>query len=135
MPGSPLVVTGILAAVAATGAQTPLIGVAAALVLIGFGLGVFTVPNLSYVMGAIPQDRQGVAGGLSQMMRMVGVVAGVAGASLFFDARQRHHVENADSFVAAYQDTFLLVALLCALAAGVSLLRPPRVPGSSVDKM
>jgi len=131
-----------LAAVAATGAQTPFIGVAAALVLVGFGVGVFTVPNLSYVMGAIPQDRQGVAGGLSQMMRMVGVVAGVAGASMFYDARLRHHVaervvpvEDADSFVAAYQDTFLLVALLCALAAGVSLLRPPRVPGSSVDKM
>jgi MFS family permease len=124
-----------LAAVATTGAQTPFIGVVAALALVGFGLGVFSVPNMSYVMGAIPQGRQGVAGGLSQMMRMVGVVAGVAGASMFFDARQRQHVDEADSFVAAYQDTFLLVALLCAVAAGVSLLRPPRVHGSAVDKM
>jgi EmrB/QacA subfamily drug resistance transporter len=122
-----------LAAVAATGATTPFIAVAAALALAGFGLGLFTVPNLSYVMGAISQQRQGVAGGLNQMMRMVGVVAGVAGASMFFDARLRHHlaervvpVEDSDSFVAAYQDTFLVVAMLCALAAGVSLLRPPR---------
>jgi MFS family permease len=121
-----------LAAVAACGADTPLVGVCAALALVGLGVGLFTVPNLSYVMGAISQDRQGVAGGLSQMMRMVGVVAGVAGVSLFFDARVRHHVaaqavpvDNADAFMAAYRDSFLLVALLAALAAGVSLLRPP----------
>ena len=121
-----------LAAVATTGVDTPLIGVCAALALAGFGLGLFTVPNLSYVMGSISQDRQGVAGGLSQMMRMVGVVAGVAGASLFFDARLRARRRpgrprrRPGAFVAAYRDTFLLVALLCALAALVSFLRPPR---------
>jgi EmrB/QacA subfamily drug resistance transporter len=122
-----------LAAVAATGADTPLIGVAGALALVGLGLGLFTVPNMSYVMGSIPRDRQGVAGGLSQMMRMVGVVAGVAGASLFFDARLHHHVADRGVpagdpgvFMASYRDTFLLVAVVCALAAAVSFLRPPR---------
>ena len=109
-----------LAAVATTGVDTPLIGVCAALALAGFGLGLFTVPNLSYVMGSISQDRQGVAGGLSQMMRMVGVVAGVAGASLFFDARLQEHVadravaaDDPGAFAAAYRDTFLLV--VCAV--------------------
>ncbi len=122
-----------LAAVAATGVDTPLIGVAAALALVGLGLGLFTVPNMSFVMGSIPRDRQGVAGGLSQMMRMVGVVAGVAGASLFFDARLQHHVadravpaDDPGAFMASYRDTFLLVALVCAGAVAVSLLRPPR---------
>jgi EmrB/QacA subfamily drug resistance transporter len=130
-----------LAAVAATGAATPMIGVCAALALAGFGLGLFTVPNLSYVMGSISQDRQGVAGGLSQMMRMVGVVAGVAGASLFFDARVQEHVaeravaaDDPGAFVAAYRDTFLLVAFLCALAAAVSLLRPPRSARGRLDR-
>ena len=81
-----------LATVAATGADTPLLGVAGAYALVGFGLGLFTVPTLGYVMGSIARDRQGVAGGLSQMMRTTGVVAGVAGASLFFDARRRSHI-------------------------------------------
>jgi EmrB/QacA subfamily drug resistance transporter len=122
-----------LAPVATAGAETPWIAVAAALALVGVGVGLFTVPNLSYVMGSISRDRQGVAGGLSQMMRTVGVVAGVAGASLFFDARRRDHVthravpaDDPGAFVAAFRDTFIAVAVLCALAAAVSLLRPPR---------
>ena len=121
-----------LATVATSAVDTSLIGVCAALALVGFGFGLFTVPNLSYVMASISRDRQGVAGGLSQMMRMIGVVGGVAGASLFFDARLRHVTDRAvptddpGAFMEAYRDTFLLVALLCALAALVSFLRPPR---------
>jgi len=67
------------------------------------------------------------------MMRTVGVVAGVAGASLFFDERRRSHIagqavpaDDPGAFLAAFRDTFVLVAVLCALAAVVSLLRPPR---------
>jgi EmrB/QacA subfamily drug resistance transporter len=124
-----------LATVATAGVDTPLVAVAAAFALVGVGLGLFTVPNLSYVMGSISRDRQGVAGGLSQMMRMVGVVAGVAGASLFFDARHRDHIvrlavpaDHPGAFVAAYRDTFVLAAGLCAVAIAVSLLRPARDP-------
>lgn len=124
-----------LATVATAGVDTSLVAVAAAFALVGVGLGLFTVPNLSYVMGSISLDRQGVAGGLSQMMRMIGVVAGVAGASLFFDARHRDHVvrlavpaDDPGAFVAAYRDTFVLAAGLCALAIAVSLLRPARRP-------
>ena len=129
-----------LAAVALTGADTPWIGVTAALALVGVGVGVFTVPNLSYVMGALAPERQGVAGGLSQMMRMVGVVAGVAGASMFFDARLRLHQGDpaaptaSSGFVAAYRDTFLVAAVVCAAAAAVSVVRPPPARPRSVDQ-
>jgi EmrB/QacA subfamily drug resistance transporter len=122
-----------LFAVAATGADTPLLFVAGAFALVGVGLGLFTVPNLLFVMSSIPRDRQGVAGALSQMMRMVGVVAGVAGATLLFDARRSTHVadlvvpdDDPTAFVAAYRDTFVVVAVLCAVAIAVSLLRPRR---------
>ena len=104
-----------LFAVAATGADTPLLFVAGAFALVGVGLGLFTVPNLLFVMGSIPRDRQGVAGALSQMMRMVGVVAGVAGATLLFDARRSTHVadlavpaDDPTAFVAAYRETFVV---------------------------
>jgi hypothetical protein len=57
----------------------------------------------------------------------------VAGASLFSDARHRGHIasravpaDDPGAFVAAFRDTFVLVAVLCGLAAIVSLLRPPR---------
>jgi MFS family permease len=124
--------TGLLA-VAFTDADTPLLLVAVAFALVGVGLGLFTVPNLLFVMGSIPRERQGVAGALSQMMRMVGVVAGVAGATLWFDARRASHVSNLagpandpDAFVAAYRDTFVAVAALCAVAIALSLLRRVR---------
>ena len=130
--GLALEATGLVA-VAFTGADTPLPFVAGAFALVGVGLGLFTVPNLLFVMGSIPRDRQGVAGALSQMMRMVGVVAGVAGATLLFDARRSTHVadlavpaDDPTAFVAAYRDTFVAVAALCAVAIAVSLLRPSR---------
>src|SRR5215217_8237822 len=120
-----------LVAVAFTGADTPLPIVATAFALVGVGLGLFTVPNMLFVMGSIPRDRQGVAGALSQMMRMVGVVAGVAGATLLFDTRRATHVadiavpaDDPTALVAAYRDTFFVVAALCAVAIAVSLLRP-----------
>ena len=122
-----------LVAVALTDADTPLLVVAGAFALVGVGLGLFTVPNLLFVMGSIPRHRQGVAGALSQMMRMVGVVAGVAGATLWFDARRSTHVadlavpaDDPTAFVAAYRDTFAAVAALCAVSIAVSLLRPAR---------
>ena len=127
--GLTLEAAGLLA-VAFTDADTPLLFVAGAFALVGVGLGLFTVPNLLFVMGSIPRERQGVAGALSQMMRMVGVVAGVAGATLWFDARRGSHVSNLavpasdpNAFVAAYRDTFIAVAALCAVAIVVSLLR------------
>src|SRR5262249_9704829 len=49
-----------LVAVAVTDADTPLPVVAGAFTLVGVGLGLFTVPNLLFVMGSIPRDRQGV---------------------------------------------------------------------------
>jgi hypothetical protein len=64
-------------------------------------------------------------------MRMIGVVAGVAGATLIFDTRRSTHVahlavpaDDPTAFVAAYRDTFVAVAALCAVAIAVSLLRP-----------
>ena len=36
------------------GATTPILGVVAAFALVGSGVGLFQVPNLSYVMGAFP---------------------------------------------------------------------------------
>jgi len=122
-----------LVAVALTDADTPLVLVAGAFALVGVGLGLFAVPNMLFVMGSIPRQRQGVAGALSQMMRMVGVVAGVAGATLWFDARRSTHAadlgiatDDSTAFVAAYRDTFYAVAALCALAIVVSFVRPTR---------
>jgi EmrB/QacA subfamily drug resistance transporter len=107
------------------------VAVALALGLVGLGLGVFQTPNMSFVMGAIPRAQQGIAGGMSQMMRTLGVVLGVTGASLLFRSRQAAHavrlqlsdVSAAPAFIPAFQDVFFVSAVVCLIAFGLSLLR------------
>ncbi len=98
---------------------------ALALGMVGLGLGTFQVPNMSFIMGAVPREHQGVAGSIHQMMRTFGIVFGVTGASLLFERWRVSHADlgEAGAFVAAFQLVFLTVALLCALAAVVSLFR------------
>jgi hypothetical protein len=86
---------------------------------------------MSFVMGAIPRNQQGVAGSISNMMRTLGIVFGATGWSMLFDARREFYSKNASSgaatdfhgFVPAFQDVFVIVAALCAVAFGLSLLR------------
>lgn len=102
-----------------------------ALGCVGLGLGMFQTPNMSFVMGAIPREQQGVAGSMSQMMRTLGVVLGVTGASMLFSSRRTVHteqlqlsiVDNPQSFIPAFQEVFLVAAVVCLVAFGVSLLR------------
>ena len=105
--------------------------VALALALVGLGLGVFQTPNMSFVMGTIPRAQQGVAGSMSQMMRTLGVVLGVTGASMLFGSRRIVHagrlhlptVSDSQTFIPAFQDVFVVAAAVCAVAFGLSLLR------------
>jgi EmrB/QacA subfamily drug resistance transporter len=105
--------------------------VALTLALVGLGLGVFQTPNMSFVMGAIPRAQQGVAGSMSQMMRTLGVVLGVTGASMLFGSRRAVHaqrlhlsaVSDPQSFIPAFQDVFVVSAVVCVIAFGLSLLR------------
>ena len=59
-------------------ADTPMFALVAALCMVGIGLGSFQVPNMSFVMASIPRSQQGVAGGMTQMVRTAGLVAGLA---------------------------------------------------------
>lgn len=98
---------------------------ALSLALVGLGLGTFQVPNMSFVMGAIPREHQGVAGSVNQMMRTAGIVFGVTGASLMFERWRVSHADLGEvgAFVASFQLVFVTAAALCALAAAASLFR------------
>ena len=99
--------------------------------LVGLGLGVFQVPNMSFVMGAIPREQQGVAGGMSQMMRTLGIVLGVTGASILFDDYRASHAvrlqladaNDIQTFLPAFQNVFLISTIVCAAAVCLALLR------------
>lgn len=73
-----LVALGLLAPHGSIGA------IAAALALVGLGVGIFVSPNNSALMGAAPRHRQGIAAGVLATARNVGMVLGVGFAGAVF---------------------------------------------------
>jgi MFS family permease len=108
--------------------QADYLSAAAALGLVGLGLGLFEAPNMSFVMGSIPRHQQGVAGSIANMMRTLGIVVGATGWSMLFDARRQSAAGAVtsgaeDTFVPAFQDVFQAAAVICAIAFVLALFR------------
>ena len=93
--------------------------VAGALFAAGFGLGVFQVPNMTWIMAAFAPGQQGAAGGVAFLTRTLGVVAGVLGLSAVFGARRA-----ALGFDAAFAGTFTLAAIAVGAAGLVAFIGP-----------
>jgi EmrB/QacA subfamily drug resistance transporter len=99
-----------------------------ALLVMGFGVGLFTAPNNSAIMGSVPPRNQGVAGALLAAARTVGFAIGVALAGLIFTASlQSSHVAATPSVIAhAVRTGMRLIAFFAMAGAGFSLLRGTR---------
>jgi hypothetical protein len=95
----------------------------------GFGLGLFQVANMDFVMRVIPRHQQGVAGSLTMLTRTIGVVAGVTFGSFFLGLLQaRYTVQlqttgasvaavSPHAFLLAFQGVFQYAAAIAAIAA------------------
>jgi MFS family permease len=105
-----------LAALGFVGGATPLVLVALALFVAGFGLGFFEVPNMTTIMTAFPSGQQGAAGGLSFLARTLGVVTGVAVTGQIVAART-----EAVGFLGAFAESLLVAALAVAVASVFAL--------------
>jgi len=114
--GLALEAAGLLA-IGAVSETTSIALVGAAMALVGFGAGLFQVPNLALMMAAFPPAQQGAAGGLAFLGRTLGSAVGVQVTALLFDARLPR-----DGFLAAFHTAFLAAGLVCVLAAGLALL-------------
>jgi EmrB/QacA subfamily drug resistance transporter len=62
------------------------------LILLGIGMGLFTPPNNSAIMGAAPRDKLSVAGGILNMMRSLGLIFGVDISGLIFTSLEDQYV-------------------------------------------
>jgi EmrB/QacA subfamily drug resistance transporter len=62
------------------------------LVLLGVGMGLFTPPNNSAIMGAAPPDKLGVAGGVLNMMRSLGLIFGVDVSGAIFTTLEHRYL-------------------------------------------
>lgn len=112
------------------------------LFIIGLGMGIFSSPNTSAVMGCVERRQLGVAGGTLAMMRTLGqslslaimgaVISTVASTavvtSIFSGSNSTQTVVDTASFVHGMTFAFLVSAGIAALGAITSFARGPSKP-------
>ena len=132
---SGLVVMAVgLVALAQMGAQTGGWGVVWRFVIVGLGLGLFTSPNNSSVLGSVPRARLGTASGTVAQMRITGQVLGVAAGGAILASRFAEHARELagsappalvrqDALIFSIHDALYFAAAVCVLGAFTSLVR------------
>lgn len=98
---------------------------------IGLGIGVFQSPNNSAIMGSVPREYSGVAGGLLTLTRLLGQITGIAVLGSVWAARVAARggeavVGDAASAppaiqVAGLHDTALVMVALSAIAIAIGV--------------
>lgn len=126
-PVGAAVLAGGLAALSLVGPATPLASIAARLAACGVGMGLFQSPNNAGVLGALPQARLGVGGGLLAIARTTGMVIGVqvAGAIAAWVAGP---APEAGPFLAGFGWALRGGAAFAIVAGVVSLASPRPAP-------
>jgi predicted MFS family arabinose efflux permease len=112
------------------------------LLVLGAGMGLFSSPNTSAVMGCVEKKNLGVASGMLSTMRTTGqalslavtgaVIATVASTgivtSLFSNTDQTQAVVESAAFVQGMSAAFIVCAVIAAVGAVFSLARGPARP-------
>jgi EmrB/QacA subfamily drug resistance transporter len=97
------------------------------LFLVGIGLGSFTPPNNSSVMGSVPSERLGVAGGILNMSRTFGMGIGVTLGGLtyqsFLAMNRTLYPSQSYDMILAYRYSFLAISIIGAASFLISALR------------
>ncbi len=62
------------------------------LIVLGIGMGFFTPPNNSAIMGAAPKDKLGTASGVLNMMRSLGLIFGVDISGVIFTTLEHRYL-------------------------------------------
>ena len=110
-------------------AQTGLAAAGAVLLVHGFGMGLFQVVYADRVVATLPREDRGVAGSLTMLARMLGVVLGAAlFTRLFADAESTALASGApatDAFVEGFRYAFrwAAVGLVACLVLGLAIGR------------
>lgn len=113
-----------LTAVALLTPHGTVVEIAAALGLIGIGVGLFTSPNNSALMGAAPRAQQGIAAAMLAAARNVGMVIGIAVAGAVFTTMgsSAPAVAQASVVVGAVRVSAFLAAAVAVVGAACATL-------------
>jgi len=105
------------------------------LVILGVGMGLFTSPNTSAIMGSVPSERLGSASAMVGTLRHMGMSVGLAIAGSLFAASQFSHAARLTSqgllqniaerlsTVSGFQDTIFVALVIAVIGLLASVLR------------
>jgi MFS family permease len=97
-----------------------------ALVILGFGFGLFTSPNTNAVMGSVEKKYFGVASAINSTMRMTGQMISMAIAALVihvYIGEKKIEPDTIPQFMTTLKIVFAVFAVLCFLGVFASLAR------------
>lgn len=124
LAGAVLVGLGLLA-IGRWDAGTPVAGMVASLVAVGFGLGLFQVTYTDIVTGTLPRADRGVAGSLAMVTRTVGVVGGATCLTIAFAGyTPAGGATSPAAFLIPFSATFTTVGAVLLGFLLLTLLRP-----------
>ncbi|MGB6302178.1 MAG: DHA2 family efflux MFS transporter permease subunit [Acidobacteriaceae bacterium] len=112
-----------------------------ALAIFGIGLGLFIAPNNSATIAAAPEERSGEAGGMLNLMRVLGCIVGVATASTTLSWRLEvltgvgEHTVGVptQTVLSATNDVLWLLGAFAVVSAGTALLRSHLRPAPATE--
>jgi MFS family permease len=97
----------------------------------GVGIGLFQVAYFDIVTATVPARNRGVAGALGMATRTIGTVTGATVLMLIFQSLQ---TSAPDGFMAAFQTTFRIAAMIPAALIMLELRRPrPRTTAARAE--
>jgi MFS family permease len=106
--------------------ETSLFWIIVALVLLGFGLALFTSPNANAVMSAVDKKFYGVASGTMATMRQLGMIVSMGVVMLLFTlyiGKVQITPEYYGVFIQSTRTAFIIFAVLCFLGIFASMAR------------
>lgn len=122
---SGLVINGIaLILLANITLQTPIYLILIYFALMGLSLGLFQSPNNSCIMGSVPKNKLGAANGITQLIKNIGMVIGIAfSVALFTAFLGPHPVNYGQAFIHSVQKIYYIAAGLSFAGAVISAIR------------
>ncbi|AFZ69832.1 arabinose efflux permease family protein [Caldisphaera lagunensis DSM 15908] len=137
--GMLLIMVGLLLLIP-LGLKATLFDVSLRMIIIGVGMGLFSSPNTSAVMGSVTKDKLGVASGSLNLMRFLGQSLSLAIASLivasyipknvlssiFTGVAITNYQISAQFFILGLRRLYLISSIIIAVGAVLSALRNKR---------
>ena len=122
----------VLVTMTTFGSETSYAKIAVLMAALGVGVGLFQSPNNSSVMGSVPRERLGIAGGINALFRNLGMVSGITLSVMLFSVTTRMDINSLSGsgfamdvplFLKGFRTVLAAAAITCLTGAMISLSR------------